>query len=74
MWINLWKIICSEKNISFLYACFLKYWKRLLVKRLQKNFQFCIDYESKKCMVGILFLKELRRGHNNCCNLKLTPF
>ena len=34
MCINLWKTVCSEKNIYFLHACFFKCWKRLLIKRL----------------------------------------
>ena len=77
MCINLWKTVCSEKNIYFLHACFFKCWKRLLIKRLlvknKKNyFRLCIDYESNKYMVTILVFKKFRRAHHNGCNLKLA--
>ena len=58
---------------------FYKYWKRLLVKRLlvKKTFQFCIDYESHKYMLRILFYKKIRRAYHQlqleACYILLHP-
>ena len=55
---------------------FTEYWKPLLVKRkLVKNNKkiimhqkLCIDYESNKSMLKILFLKKFRRAHHTSCS------
>ena len=58
---------------------FYKYWKRLFVKRLlvKKTFQFCIDYESHKYMLRILFYKKIRRAYHQlqleACYILLHP-
>ena len=48
---------CSEINISFLHACLFGNDNSLKDYSKKNNFQFCIDFESNKYMVRILFSK-----------------
>ena len=60
----------------FLFSCLFMLetitHKKFTRKKIRKQFQFYIDYESSKYMLGILFLKIFQHAHHNCCNLKLV--
>ena len=55
------------KNVGKDYT--LKDYSQKIIKK--KFFQFCVDCESNKYMVRIIFSKNFRRAHHNCWNLKL---
>ena len=74
--IDLWKTACFEINISFFHVCFLKCWKRLLIKRLLvKNFKKLLSILHRlqiKQIYGEDFIfKKFQRAHYSCCNVKL---